>query len=326
MIELSIVIPTYNRLPQLQQLITGLENQTYPKDKFEAIIVSDGGSDGTAEFLLNHSFGLQLNPIIQKNAGAAVARNNGVAQARGRIILFIDDDILPDADLVQVHARSHESAGYTDMVLGPMLTPKDYKLSPWVAWEQAMLERQYWRMARGIYLPTSRQFYTGNASLKRDFFFMNGCFDPQFRRAEDVEFAYRAEKNGGHFIFNPQAKGYHYAQRSYESWMSIAYAYGQNDVAFTYEKGIDWLLPQVMKEYHQRNMLFRVVLTQYLDQHPKQENFIQMLKRIGVATYQRDLRKISQVIFSGIFNIRYYQGISDKLGGRDKFYSLTRQK
>ncbi len=247
MINVSIVIPTYNRIDQLKKLINGLEHQSYPKDQFEVIIVSDGGSDGTDEYLSSYSGSLILRPISQSNAGAAVARNTGALNAGGDIILFIDDDVLPDPDLVRTHVSSHQEAGFTDMVLGPMLTPTDWQLSPWVAWEQTMLERQYWCMNRGIYLPTARQFYTGNASIKREFFFLNKCFDPQFRRAEDVEFAYRAVKNGGRFIFNSEAKGYHYAQRSFKSWIQTAYTYGQNDVTFTYVKDIEWLLPQILR-------------------------------------------------------------------------------
>ena len=57
-----------------------------------------------------------------------------------------------------------------------------------------------------------------------------GGFDASFRRAEDVELAYRLAKQGLRFLFNPKAIGYHVAERSFNSWIAIPYAYGRNYV------------------------------------------------------------------------------------------------
>ncbi len=325
MLEISIVIPTYNRLEQVKKLVTALEQQTYPKDCFEAVFVSDGSNDGTYEYLSHLSTRYALKPIFQENAGAAVARNTGARFAKGQIVLFMDDDILPAPDLVQVHAGSHACGAMTNMVVGPMLTPDNWQLLPWVAWEQAMLERQYRAMAQGLWQPTARQFYTGNVSLMREFFFANSGFDAQFRRAEDVEFAYRATKKGGRVIFNPAACAFHYAYRSFESWVQTAYMYGKNDVLFTQIKGIHWLLPVILSEFRGRNVLVRDLLNLYLDRQPQQQSLIRNLKSLADWSYHHKLRKVSQALFSGIFNLRYYQGIADQLGGRQVFFEMARR-
>ena len=278
-------------------MIYALEFQDYPRSDFEVIVISDGSSDGTNDYLSKINTPFLFRSFVQANSGAAVARNMGAQLAKGNLILFLDDDIVPDKNIIKIHADTHSKIGSKDIVLGPMVTPLDWKMSPWVAWEQAMLEKYYSAMIRGEYEPTSRQFFTGNASLKRDFFFQNDCFDPRFRRAEDVEFAYRAEKLGANFIFNPEARGYHYAERSFESWTKTAYMYGMNDVVFTYEKGIDWLLPQIIKEYKHRNFLFKWILPFALDNPKRQMLLSRELKKVGVAFYRLNFFQISRVVF-----------------------------
>jgi len=65
---------------------------------------------------------------------------------------------------------------------------------PWVRWEQEMLMKQYKALLRKDWPATARQFYTGNASVRRSHIVAAGGFDEGFRRAEDVELAYRLDK------------------------------------------------------------------------------------------------------------------------------------
>ena len=71
----------------------------------------------------------------------------------------------------------------------------------WIRWEEEMLEVQYQAMLSGEYPCTPRQFYTANASLSRDRFLEVGGFDGTFKRAEDVEMAYRMRDRGASFVF-----------------------------------------------------------------------------------------------------------------------------
>ena len=53
MLQLSVVLPTYNRKAQLMKVIEGLEKQTFAKENFEVVVVSDGSTDDTNDYL-NH--------------------------------------------------------------------------------------------------------------------------------------------------------------------------------------------------------------------------------------------------------------------------------
>ncbi len=320
MIRVSVVIPTYNRLQQLKRCLAGLEKQTYPPGDFEVVVISDGSTDGTDAYLLECSTPLNLKGLTQDNQGPAAARNEGIARASGEMILFIDDDIVPIPQLIEEHLAVHQERGSQAVVLGPMLTPPDNRLPPWVAWEQAMLEKQYADMVAGRWKPTARQFYTGNTSILREHLVDVGGFDTSFRRAEDVEMAYRLAERGMQFYFHPGAIGYHYAERSYKSWLTIPYDYGRNDVVFTQQKGQTWLLPTVIKEYHTRNTLVRCLVHACLDRPGLSAAAQVGLRQAAALAGFLGWSAVQRMAYSGIYNLRYYQGVADGLGGAGLFF------
>jgi glycosyltransferase involved in cell wall biosynthesis len=316
MLPVSVILPTYNRLDRLQRVLKALENQAYPRDQFEVIVVSDGSSDGTREYMQALKSPLAITFLEQINQGVAVARNTGLARAAGDLVLFIDDDVVPAPQLMSEHLCRHTRG--TVVVLGPMLSPPDFEMKPWVRWEQSMLMKQYDDMLNHRWEPTARQFYTGNTSLARKHILDAGGFDPHFRRAEDVELAYRLAERGLHFVFNAEAIGWHYAERSFKSWLEIPYVYGRNDVIFTRDKGQMWLLPTICYEYRGRHALVKAVTRLCLDRPAWTRLAIAAMKQVA------RIDQLSRVAYSGLFNLRHYQGIADELGGRDKFFASVR--
>ena len=107
MIELSIVIPTYNRVNHLQICLEALNRQTQAADDFEVLVVVDGSTDATIERLKSFETSYLLRTIWQENHGQAHALNRGITEAKGRYILFLDDDIVADPRLVAEHLRAH---------------------------------------------------------------------------------------------------------------------------------------------------------------------------------------------------------------------------
>jgi GT2 family glycosyltransferase len=320
---LSIIIPTYNRLKSLQMVLAALTRQTYPHAEMEIIVVSDGSTDGTDDYLRQTGLTLGINPIFQPNGGVATARNHGLQVAGGEWVLFIDDDVVGAPNLVAEHMATQRQNNNDVVVLGPLLIPHDVKLSPWVQWEQLMLNKQYDDMIAGHWVPTARQFYTGNVSLRREHLQQAGGFDPTFRRAEDVELGYRLAAMGLHFIFNPQAEAYHYAERSFQSWLQTPYAYGRNDVIFTRQRGQTWLLPQILREYHHRKLPIRATAHLCLDRPGLSNAAVNTLRSIADWACFLHLNAIARMAYSGIFNLRHYQGIADELGGRKAFFSAA---
>ena len=152
-----------------------------------------------------------------------------------------------------------------------------------------------------------------------------GGFDEHFRRAEDVELAYRLAQAGLRFIFNAKAIGYHYAERSFRSWMDTPYIYGKNDVIFTRDKHQKWLLPKVYTEFYLRNPLIQWLVRICLDRRNLSTIMSAGLKAAArIGDYLR-IERLVQVAYSGLFNLQYYQGIADELGGRTIFLEQVTQ-
>jgi glycosyltransferase involved in cell wall biosynthesis len=315
MIEVSIVVPTYNRVERLKRVIAALEQQDYAHENYELIVVSDGSTDGTQAYLENLSPSVKFSQCTQVNQGPAAARNRGVAMASGQFVLFIDDDVIPEPGLVREHMSVHQCHEGNTIVIGPMVTPSDVKLSPWVNWEQKQLEKYYNAMLSGRYPPSARLFYTGNASVPRKYFMQCGGFDQSLRRAEDIELAYRLERLGLQFHFNPQAVGFHYAERSFESWMETANTYGRNDIIFSLERDQPDLLEDILRNFHYRNILVKVLIKLCLDRPRLTDASTQVMKATMHLADQLNQEKIALAACSGIFNLHYFQGISDQLGG-----------
>ena len=92
----SVVIPVYNRSKYLRPCIDSVLTQTYPN--IEIIVVDDGSKDDSPEVL--RTYGNKITLIEQANAGAARARNRGIAASQGEFVAFLDSDDLWDADKI----------------------------------------------------------------------------------------------------------------------------------------------------------------------------------------------------------------------------------
>lgn len=101
--KISVVIPTYNHLSRLKLTLASIDIQKMDADKFEVIIVNDGSTDGSAQYLKQRKTEWNLRVVNQKNAGRAAARNRGALEAEGEIVLFCDDDCILSPDFIAAH-------------------------------------------------------------------------------------------------------------------------------------------------------------------------------------------------------------------------------
>ncbi|MES3035110.1 MAG: glycosyltransferase family 2 protein [Gemmatimonadota bacterium] len=311
---MTVILPTYNRVDRLRRVIAALEQQAFPVTAFDVVVVSDGSSDGTAAYMATLQSPLALQFVEQSNQGAAAARNTGLQHATGTIVLFLDDDVVPSPTLLREHVDAHQQDDL--VVLGPMLSPPGFRMQPWVAWEQRMLVKQYDDMQQGRWTPTARQFYTGNSSVQRRWLLEAGGFDAGFRRAEDVELGYRLAARGLRFVFNANAIGWHFAERSFTAWLDTPYQYGRNDVIFTRDKAQHWLLPTLRVEFSARHALIQLLVRACLDRPIIAAPVVLLLRQAA------HVAPLSSLAYSSLFNLRHYQGIADELGGRDAFFAL----
>ena len=104
--EISLIIPTYNRCLLLKRALHSVLEQSRPPD--EIIVVDDGSTDKTAE-MLKQEFP-QINTISQINKGVSAARNKGIQQAQGDWIAFLDSDDSWQAEKLATQIRALQQA------------------------------------------------------------------------------------------------------------------------------------------------------------------------------------------------------------------------
>lgn len=215
--SLSVIVPTYNRLKVLLKCLRSLEAQTVAPDNWEVVIVDDGSTDGTAEqiaVLLDESC-LNVHFSRQDHKGPAAARNLGVREALGDLILFIGDDIIATPNLLAGHISWHEKYPARNVaVLGYVTWSPEIEVTPFMHWlENGGPQFSYYELqdksGQNVHY---KYFYSCNVSLKKRFLLKNGLFDEEFPLAayEDTELGYRLVKKGLRIVYNSDAVGYHY--------------------------------------------------------------------------------------------------------------------
>src|SRR5579883_484417 len=208
MLELSVVIPTFNRLDTLRHVVPSLLAQSVEQSGYELLICDSNSNDGTAEYLarvaLEHP---SVRHLPGAYSGRAMARNAGIRAARGQVILFNDSDIIADRGLLQAHLEHHR-AQRRIAVVGWEVQVKSL--------EDYERQRDRPALRRSLHPPSRKRlswlyFLTGNASVRRDDALEVGAFDETFTGYghEDLEFGYRLQKAGIRILYEPRAINYH---------------------------------------------------------------------------------------------------------------------
>lgn len=228
----SIIIPTYNRLPVLKQTISMYELQQDIDFPFEMIIVDDGSTDGTWDYLSAYApSNFILSPHRQANRGPAQARNLAITHARGEYLLITGDDIIPAPTLLAKHVAAYQA--YPDIlaVLGRIVWHPDLPLGSVMKHIDGVGGQQF-----GYHLLTDKArldfkyFYTSNISLVRaELMKLDRLFDADFTYAafEDIDFAYRLFGKSEAIMYRADILGYHHHTHTLESFSQRQYFAGR---------------------------------------------------------------------------------------------------
>ncbi len=203
----SVVIPTYNRLPILEKCLRALENQQLDPqwiDGYEVIVVDDGSTDKTIEFLEREKTSFAHLVLLQHDhRGPAYARNIGVSNSRGDHIIFIDSDLVVTESFLLSHAQALAKAQSklgNDCVFtyGAVINTCNFTDPTSEAYKVTDFSAAY--------------FATGNVAIAKKWLEEAGLFDTTFSQYgwEDLELGVRLKKLGLKLIKCPNAVGYHW--------------------------------------------------------------------------------------------------------------------
>ncbi len=195
--DLAVIIPTRSRWDILRRTLDALDGQTVRG--FEVIVVVDGTDERPPELPT-------VRVLTKEHGGPGAARNYGVAHTTRPLVLFLGDDMIPDADFVERHLAQHEALPAANVgVLGLAVWHDDVahgEIQRWLDWSG--LQFEYAKIVGDDAGP--RRFYSCNVSMKREFFARVGGFDEDFTYYyEDLDIAARLEEAGFQLRFEPHA-------------------------------------------------------------------------------------------------------------------------
>ena len=237
----TIIIPTYNRKDSLRELLESLSHQSCPGESYEVVVVDDGSTDGTEE-MAGYPYPFFLRYIRQPNQGSAVARNTGAQAARGKLLIFLDDDMWVDEEYVQGLIEEHQRFPRI-ISMGRLLPNPIENPSPFA--RTYIFESIKW----GVSGEDGKEVaftacVTNNISVERDDFFEIGMMQDVAGDGPtwwgDIDFGYRAFLKGFHFRISGKAACIHrdYSFRDLETAQKRAYKSGLLAVPL-FQKHID---------------------------------------------------------------------------------------
>jgi len=196
-LQLSVVVPTFGRAERVRKLLERIDRQTLAPETFEVILVDDGSPVPIDVSDVARPYSLRV--LRQENAGPAAARNRGVAQARAPLVLFLNDDALPAADVFAKHVDAHRQQPGRVAVLGSFEFAAHLRERPFVqVLSDSDLLFNFPGLRDGRFHDWTF-FWTCNISLPKAALDAVGGFDSvNFREAivEDVELGYRLQAAG----------------------------------------------------------------------------------------------------------------------------------
>ena len=218
--DFSIVIASFDRAESLDRLLTGLsEHFVKSSIDFEVLLANNARDDDSSR---------QLDAVIEKfmailsgrvrrirepKPGKCRAQNRAIAEAKGTILAFFDDDIQLTPDWLQVAAKFFQDKPHYQAMQGPILMPDEFRNN-----QEFLRAQQRYRTINFVeYRATMTDLRTltgANMAIRREVFDRVGLFNEALGPgcsgiSEDVEFAQRIINSGMRIGYEPAAGVFH---------------------------------------------------------------------------------------------------------------------
>ncbi|MEO8604993.1 MAG: glycosyltransferase family 2 protein [bacterium] len=331
--QISVIIPTRNRAQSVRRSLESLCRQDFLAAHFEVIVVANACTDDTSDAVRRFAapFALRLHEIA--DAGISLARNSGAALARGRLLVFLDDDIEPLPSALAAHAGAHAERQNL-VAVGPLLTPPLRVVPGFFIERLRALDAAY-----ASYLGTRdvgldwHCMTGGNMSTSTALFQCLGGFDAGIVSygGEDYEFGCRAQKAGAEFRLLAEAGGYHHRDEnsSFAEYLQRGRSAGRNDVDVVRRP------PEVLDRVplglltRPQRLSGRLGRTLAFDYPRLGDELAQALRGVCVRLEWLRLRRIRNRLVDRLYQHWYYRVVAGRVGdgaARVAFVASVRQR
>lgn len=219
----SVVICTHNRAPILADALQAVARLEPPSGGAEVIVVDNASTDATQDVIAAAApaMGVPFRPVREATLGLSAARNRAVAESRGEVIAFLDDDAVCETDWLVRLLEVYEDHPDAECVGGRVLLRWVQPPPPW--WDHSMDHHlsavDYGEDILRLHYPTYP--YGANISYHRRVFDRGLTFDPKLGRrgkslgaGEELALGLAIEAAGGAVYYTPHAEVWHLAERS----------------------------------------------------------------------------------------------------------------
>jgi len=215
------------------RILDALADQTLPPARFEVIVAIDGSDDGTREMIAERRAPFELRSTWHPNRGRASACNSGIRAARGELIVILDDDMVPFPRCLEAHLKAHPR-GSRRCVMGAVPIPVTAESRPLERYMARRFDAHLRRLSQPGQRFGTRDFYSGNASVRRDVVLAVGLFDEFFDEYgnEDLELAVRLRSAGVEIGFSPEALAEQRYEKSFRQLAADTTSKGRTAVGF----------------------------------------------------------------------------------------------
>jgi GT2 family glycosyltransferase/glycosyltransferase involved in cell wall biosynthesis/predicted O-methyltransferase YrrM/SAM-dependent methyltransferase len=216
--RVSIIIPAFNQADFTRKCLTALFAVTGEEIEFEAIVVDNASSDWTPEYLKSLESRVRVL-TNERNLGFAKACNQGAQAAKGRYLVFLNNDTLPKAGWLAALVRGAESDG-ADLVGAKLLYPDGTVQHAGLGFADPGNGVHVFKGMPGDHPAVNRKRFMQGVTgacllLARELFLELGGFDEGFVNGyEDVDLCLRAQGAGKRILYNPESVLVHFEETS----------------------------------------------------------------------------------------------------------------
>ncbi|WP_421655578.1 glycosyltransferase [Leptothermofonsia sp. ETS-13] len=206
----SVVIPVFNDARRLRKCLNALEQQSYPGDRYEVIVI-DNGSDPAekiAEVVANFPHAIAAS---EPHPGSYAARNRGIALAGGEIIAFTDADCIPASDWLEKGVRRLQQSPHLGLVAGRIeVFFEDNRITPVALYEKVTAFPQQ-RLLKEQKGGATANVFTFKTVIDRV-----GAFNPHLKARGDLEWGRRVYQAGYQQMYAEDVWVAHPARSSFQ--------------------------------------------------------------------------------------------------------------
>lgn len=213
-LTVSVIIPTYEREEVLCQTLQQLLDQERQPDEILVIDQTPSHRPETTDFLQRLAREGRIRLIHQDEPSASRARNRGIREARGDILIFLDDDVLIERDFISAHLENYQDSEVA-AVTGAIWSENGLPLPPlYQLPAQAQNDPLGWMdVPPNVAVRVEKILLLGgNCSVRRQMAWRVGGFDENYGRYDyhaDFDFGWRIHRAGGKIIHEPRAGIHH---------------------------------------------------------------------------------------------------------------------